>query len=197
MKRRVIWGCVMIVLCGCTAAARDGTPSPSPAATLPVSVPTTTPATEIVPSLTPFSPALETSTDPYLNAGALLDGVCFEFLLSLNGQVWTWTTPAELSAFYDRVDASEGCPGLVARRDFDFSQGVLVGTVSTATGCDAAHRVVGVNRDDSARTQTLLVQLEVKSGCPYELVQPFLAAVPDRPDGYTLQIVVSGPVSSS
>ncbi len=143
-----------------------------------------------------FAP-LETSTDPYLDAGALLDGVCFEFLLSLNAQVWTWTTPAELSAFYDRVDASEVCSGLVERRDFDFSQGALVGTVSTATGCDAAHRVVDVIRDDSARTQTLLVQLEVKPGCPYELVQPFLVAVPDLPDGYTLQIEVSGPVMTA
>ncbi len=193
MKRQVMWGCVMIVLCGCTAAARHDRLSPSPAATL---APNVTPA-EIVPSPTPFSPPLETSTDPYLDAGALLDGVCFEFLLSLNAQVWTWTTPAELSAFYDRVDASEVCSGLVERRDFDFSQGVLVGTVSTATGCDAAHRVVDVIRDDSARTQTLLVQLEVKPGCPYELVQPFLAAVPDLPNGYTLQIEMSGPVISS
>jgi hypothetical protein len=191
MKRRLMICGVMMILSACTAASPPRrTPSPSPAATLPES--SATPTAEIVPSATPPSPPLETSTDPYLDAGTLLDGVCFEYLLTLNGQVWTWTTPAELSAFYDRVDDSEVCPAPVVRQDFDFSQGVLVGTVSTATGCDAAHRVVDTVRDDGARTQTLVVALEVRPGCPYELVQPLLVAVPDLPDGYTLQIAVSG-----
>jgi hypothetical protein len=191
MKRQLVICGVMMILSACTAASSPHrTPSPSPAALLLES--SATPAAEIAPSPTPTSPPLETSTDPYLDAGALLDDVCFEYLLSLDGQVWTWSTPAELSAFYDRVDASELCPASVARQDFDFSQGALVGTVSTATGCDAAHRVVDTVRDDSARTQTLVVELDVRPGCPYELVQPLLVAVPDLPDGYTLQIAVSG-----
>jgi hypothetical protein len=195
MKRQLVICGVMMILSACTASSSPHrTPSPSPVATLPES--SATPTAEIVPSATPTSPPLETSTDPYLDAGTLLDGVCFEYLLTLDGQVWTWTTPAELGAFYDRVDASELCPTPVARQDFDFSQGALVGTVSTATGCDAAHRVVNTVRDNSARTQTLIVALEVRPGCPYELVQPLLVAVPDLPEGYTLRIAVSGPVNS-
>jgi hypothetical protein len=195
VKRRFLIYCVMIILGGCTVSrSPHRTPTPSPTAEI---VPSATPTAEIAPSSTPTLPPLETSTDPYLDTGALLDGVCFEYLLSLNGQVWTWTTLAELSAFYDRVDASEVCPDPVVRRDFDFSQGALVGTVSTATGCDAAHRVVDTVRDDGARTQTLVVELDVRTGCPYELVEPLLVAVPDLPDGYTLQIAVSAPAGSS
>jgi hypothetical protein len=189
MKWRLVFCGVMIILSGCTAASSPArTPPPSPAATFSAIAPSATPTVEIVPT----SPPLETSTDPYLNAGALLDGVCFEYLLTLDGQVWTWYTPAELSAFYDRVEASKLCPDPVARQDFDFSPGVLVGTVSTATGCDAAHRVADVVRDDGARTQTLDVALMVRPGCPYELIQPLLVAVPDVPNGYALQIAVSG-----
>jgi hypothetical protein len=192
MKRRLVICGVMIILSGCTAASSSHrTPSPSPSAAITEIAPSATPTVESVPSPTPTSPSLETSTDPYLDAGTLLDGVCFEYLLTLDGQVWTWSTPAELSAFYDRVEASEVCPDPVARQGFDFSQGVLVGTVSTATGCDAAHRVVDTVRDDRARTQTLVVELVVRPGCPYELVQPLLVAVPDVPDGYALQIAVS------
>jgi hypothetical protein len=195
MKRWLTLCGVMIMLSACTAARSPRrTPSPSPAAPLPES--TVTPTAEIVPSSTPTLPPLETSTDPYLDAGALLDGVCFEYLLTLDGQVWTWRTPAELGAFYDRVEASELCPDPVTRQDFDFGQGTLVGTVSTATGCDAAHRVVDTVRDDGTRTQTLIVKFEVRPGCPYELVQPLLVAVPDVPEGYALQIAVNGPISS-
>jgi hypothetical protein len=192
MKWRLVICGVMILMSGCTAASSShGPPSPSPSA-VPIEIaPSATPTVEIAPSSTP-PPPLETSTGPYLDAGTLLDGVCFEYLLTLNGQVWTWHTPAELSAYYDQVEASELCPDPVARQDFDFSQGVLVGTVSTATGCDAAHRVTDVVRDDNAHTQTLLVELAVRPGCPYELVQPLLVAVNDVPDGYTLQIAVSG-----
>jgi hypothetical protein len=191
MKQQLVMCGVMMILSACTASSSPHrTPSPSAAATLPES--SATPTVEIVPSPTPTLPPLETSTDPYFDAGTLLDGVCFEYLLTLDGQVWTWTTPAELGAFYDRVDTSELCPAPVARQDFDFGQGVLVGTISTATGCDAAHRVVNTVRDDSARTETLVVALEVRPGCPYELIQPLLVAVPDLPEGYTLQIAVSG-----
>ena len=63
-------------------------------------------------------------------------------------------------------------------KTFDFSQGVLVGMINGATGCDAAHRVIEMVQDDAAHTQTLLVQLNVRPGCPYELVQPLLIAVP-------------------
>jgi hypothetical protein len=193
--RRLVFFCItMIAMAGCTAGQQRVTSRPSPTFVLPMMVPTTTLVMTTMPSpATPFSPSLETSTGPFVNATELLDGVCFEFLLTLNGQSWAWTSPADLSAFYARVDASELCPGPVARQTFDFSQGVLVGTVNVAVGCDAAHRVIDRVQDDTARTQTLLIQLDVLPGCPYELVQPLLVVVSPPPDGYTIQIAVTTP----
>jgi hypothetical protein len=190
MRRQAVFYLTMIMLAGCNASQARSTPQPS---ALPVTLPTAAPTVEIIPSLTPSSSLLETSTGPFVNATALLDGVCFEFLLTLNGQAWTWTNPADLIAFYDRVDASELCPGPAERQEFDFGQGVLVGTVNVAVGCDAAHRVIDRVQDDAARTQTLIVQLDMLPGCPYELVQPLLVAVPPPPDGYTLQMTVTVP----
>ncbi len=174
-----------MVLVGC-GTDEDKRPPPEPSLT-PIPAVSATPAPQ--PTATPL-PALTTSTGPYPDAGALLDGVCFEFLLTLNGQSWVWSSPADLAAFYDLADASKLCLSPVTRGDFDFSQGVLAGMVSVTAGCDAAHHVIDRVQDDAAQTQTLLVQLEVRSGCDYELVQPLLVALPAPPPGYTVQIVM-------
>ena len=181
------------VLAGCTLREEDHPPTPTPAAELPSLVPTSTPVSETITPAVPTPAFSETITDPFRNATVLLDGVCFEFLLTLNGQTWTWTTPSDLAAFYDRVDASELCPGPVTRLDFDFSQGVLLGTINGAAGCDAAHRVIEMVQDAAAHTQTVIVQLTVRPGCPYELVQPLLIVVPPPPEGYIIQIAVTAP----
>jgi len=186
--RREIAGILILimVLVGC-GTDDDEPPRPEPSLT-PVPAASATPAPQA--TTTPL-PALTTSTGPYRDAGALLDGVCFEFLLTLNGQSWVWSSPADLAAFYDQADASKLCLGPVTRGDVDFSQEVLAGMVNVTSGCDAAHHVVELVRDDSARSQTLLVQLDIRSGCDYELVQPLLVAVPAPPPGYTVQIVMS------
>jgi hypothetical protein len=189
MKGGVVFCTLMVVLGGCTAA-NHGTPQPSEVPSLPAAAATPTVEIGPPPSLTPVSFSLVTSTDPFVNATGLLDGVCFEFLLTMGGQGWTWTTPNDLAAFYDRVDASELCPHPAARHEFDFSQGVLVGIVNTATGCDAAHRVIDRVQDDAARTQSLRVRFDVQPGCPYELVQPLIVVAPFPPEGYTIQIVI-------
>ena len=84
------------------------------------------------------------------------------------------------------------CPGRVARGSFAFEDLALVGAVNTATGCDAAHRVI----DLDATTQTLQLAFDVLPGCDYELVQPFLIAVPRPPDGSAIQVVIIAPPSS-
>jgi hypothetical protein len=185
MRFRFVFSIVIVILAGCNLGEEQGTPGPVPPASQPPNV-SDTMAGRRTPSPVPDIRVLEAVTFPFANAASLLDGVCFEFLLTQNGQVWTWTTTGDLAAFYDRVDASELCPGPVERRDFDFSQGVLAGTVTVATGCDAAHRVINVVH--GARTQTVNIQLDVLPGCPYELVEPLLIALPASPTGYTLQI---------
>jgi hypothetical protein len=181
-----------IVLAGCTPGEKRGPDNPAPTSGMAPLV-ETQPPTGDSPEATPFLefPVLETSTDPYSNATSLLDDVCFEYLYAMNGQTWVWTTPGELTAFYDQVDVSRLCPDPVGRAAFGFEGTVLAGAVSVGTGCDAAHRVVGLAQDDGARTQILSLHFQVEGDCPYELVQPLLVAVPQPPAGYALRVVVT------
>ncbi len=191
MQRKINWlarlSLVVVMLAGCSPAARHDTSSAEPTYTI-VPIPDTPTNSPALPSAIP---PLETITEPYENAGALLDGVCYEFLYSLNGVTWVWTTSGDLTAFYDRADASGLCSSPVTRVPFDFSGHYLAGAVQVVTGCDAAHRVIDSVTDDSARTQTIVVQLTVRGDCHYELVQPLLIAVPRLSEGYTLRIVLT------
>jgi hypothetical protein len=183
-----------MLLAGCTVADKPRPSEPAPTSTIASFVEITPPAVAPPESaLVPDFPVLETSTGSYPNVVALLDGVCFEYLYALNGQTWVWTTPGDLAAFYDQVDASELCPTPAERAAFDFEGRVLAGAVNVSAGCDAAHRVVNLTQDDSARTQILSLQFQVEGDCPYDLVQPFLVAVPQPPQGYTLRVVVTSP----
>ena len=139
------------------------------------------------------TPALAAITGTFANHTALLDGVCSEFLFASAGETFVWDTPDALAAFYDRVDNSGLCRRPAARGTFDFGGAVLAGAIHAATGCDAAFQVLGLAQDDITRTQTLSLALAVEPGCEYELVEPLVVAVPPPPDGYTLQIAVTGP----
>lgn len=171
---------VIVLLAGCQVASEHEPPAIKPTHTI-AAIPTDRPGA---------APPLDTVTAPYANAGALLDGVCFEFLYSLDGATWVWTTPGDLAAFYDRADESELCPAPAAREPFDFAGHYLAGGVQVRSGCDAAHHVVDTVTDESARTQTVIAQLTVSGDCDYELVQPLLIAVPRPPAGYALRIVL-------
>lgn len=173
---------IALLLAACGLTSSHATPVPPTSTMAPLASPSPVPA-----------PPLRTDTGPYADARALLDGVCFEFLYDLGSETWVWAAPGDLTAFYDRADASGRCAAPVARGTFDFGDSVLAGALSVTTGCDAAHRVLELRQDDATRTQTLILALEVRSGCPYELVQPFLAAIPRPPDGYTLRVTVQGP----
>ena len=138
-------------------------------------------------------PPLQASTGGLDDAGGLLAGTCFEYLHSLGGTTLVWTDVADQTAFYDAADASGMCAGPVDRPGFDFSAHIVAGAIGAVTGCDAAHRFVSLVRNDGARTLTLRLALEVRSGCPYELVEPFLVAVPRPPAEYAVDVVVNGP----
>jgi hypothetical protein len=190
MERRILVGIVIfgVAVSACTLGSDRESPAP-----LPTSLPTQpiSPATGTPPD-TPF-PTLDTFTGPYANAAALLDGVCFDFLSTMNGEIWVWTSTTELAAFFDRVDASALCPVPVTHGTFDFGQHVLAGAVNTAVGCDAAYRFVSLTQDDAARTLTVILQFALLPGCDYELVQPLLIAVPRPPTGYALRVVLAAP----
>jgi hypothetical protein len=181
-----------VALVGCTLGEQRHPSTPAPTSTMAPLVEATPPSLASPETDSPPDfPVLETSTGPYPNAVSLLDGVCFEYLYTLNGQTWVWSTPGELAAFYDQADASNLCPEPVERAAFDFGGNVLAGAVNVSTGCDAAHRVVDLIQDDGTRTQVLFLQLQVEGECPYELVQPFLVAIPRPPAGYVLRVVVT------
>jgi hypothetical protein len=190
MERRILVGFVIlgVAASACTLGPERESPVP-----LPTSLPTqpVIPASR-TPQDTPF-PALDTFTGPYASAAALLDGVCFEFLSTMNGETWAWTSTGELAAFYDRVDASALCPSPVRRGTFDFGPQVLAGAVNTAVGCDAAHRVLSLTQDDAAQMVTVILQFALLPGCNYELVQPLLIAMPRPPAGYALRVILAAP----
>ncbi|MBN1680962.1 MAG: hypothetical protein JW966_11795 [Anaerolineae bacterium] len=179
------------LLAACTLVTATHTPDGLPSVTpLPV---TGSPVSPAAPTHTPALTALETLTGPYPDESSLLDGVCYEYLYTMNNETWMWRTPGDLSAFYDRVDASELCPGLVRRGTADFDGRVLIGIVNVMTGCDAAHRVLDLvdpAPDSAVRAQTLIVELAIRSGCDYELVQPLLIALPRPPDDVPVHVVV-------
>jgi hypothetical protein len=131
---------------------------------------------------------LDSSTGPYLDALSLLDGVCFEYLYTLGGQSWVWTSPDDLTAFYDRVDASERCGDPVVRATMDFSDQILVGAVQAGIGCDAAFQFVELAQDGN--TQTVVLRYTLQTGCDYELAQPYLIAIPRPPEGITVRITI-------
>lgn len=149
---------------------------------------TGTPPPVTSPEVVAEAGTLETFTGPYPDMVTLLDGVCFEYLYTMNGRSWVWQSLGELYAFYDQVDASGLCPGLIRRGTFDFSEQVLVGVVHVATGCDAAHRFIDLTQEDQG--QTLLLQFEFQPDCGYELAQPFLIAVPRPPEGNNIRVVI-------
>ena len=192
-RQAAFWMAVVsLVLAACSPDQKPrASEISSPLAATPVEIGPAASATTTPSPTAP--PALESFTGPYANAVALLDGVCFEFLYDMNGETWVWTGPEELTAFYDRADAAKRCPEPVERATFDFSQDALAGAVNVSTGCDAAHRLVDLTRDDSARTEMLALQFQVRAGCAYDLVQPFLIAVPRPPEGYTLRVIVLPP----
>jgi hypothetical protein len=187
MRRHFALALVLVSLlaAACTLTAGPTDRAPASTSTIPQVMDTPAPLASAPAPGTPF-PTVETDTGPYADHISLLDGVCFEFLATLGGSQWTWTSPEHLAAFFDRVDESELCPGRVARGSFVFEDLALVGAVNTATGCDAAHRVIGLD----ATTQTLQLAFDVLPGCDYELVQPFLIAVPRPPDRSAIQVVI-------
>lgn len=182
IKIRIIWIVVLLV----TLAACNLSTEQKPPKITQTPGPTTIEATLVSPSF----PTLEPFTGPYGDATPLVSGVCFEYLSTLDGTVWVWTTPNALAAFYDQVDTAGLCAEPIARWPFDFSGQVLAGAVNTAIGCDAAHRFLDLTQDDSAKTVTLWLQFEVLPGCDYELAQHFLIALPRPPDGYSIKVQV-------
>ena len=186
--RMILWLITLgTLLAACTLSTTNNSSLP------PTSTITTLAAATFTPQPTHDRafPTLETSTGPYPSLLALLDSVCFEFLSTLEGESWVWNSADDLNTFYNRADGSELCPGLVTRGTFDFSTQVLVGTIHVGQGCDAAYHVIDLVQDDAAQTQTLRLELALQPDCDYEVVLPFLIAVPRPPQGYTLQVAVT------
>jgi hypothetical protein len=126
---------------------------------------------------------------PYLNAGAALSDLCFDFLKTLARQPITLTDVAQLNALYRRADQSRLCPAPVARYAFDFTRYQIIGAVTTATGCAISLTYTATLVDDVLRSQTIQLRRDVRSGCDYALVRPIWLAV--ERDGFAPSIEIA------
>ncbi len=127
---------------------------------------------------------------PWSDASAVMSGLCFESVDDAVDHSYLIRTPEALANFFDLADHSDLCRHPVRRADFDFSGGnILAGVWSRAVGCTAHHDVMSVQRDDVAKTYTILLLLVVDGGCDYELVRPFWISLSGLAD-YDVRLVV-------
>lgn len=154
--------------------------------------PTPTPFMTQTPA--PTETPLPTLDMPYTDASSLLQGVCFKYLATLDGQSLTFDSPRDLNAFYNAVNESKRCVGLVQRGNFDFSNKQVIGTVITGQGCNISLAYDRTIQDDGLKQRTVIMQAAVTGDCGYGLVQPLLIAADRPPAGYkNLLSVVKSP----
>ena len=148
--------CLLGLACNVTSKGQPPSPLPSLSATPQAVIPTAT------------------TTFPVIDVTGLLDEVCFEALLSLDGQRLVFLDDGSLSTFYNSLDNYCEAPAL--RYSFDFSTQIIVLAAEVTTGCSAEFLPVDL---DAA---SLSLQFSVSGGCNYELVTVYMAALA-RPAG--------------
>lgn len=167
---------LIFMLPACTAVA-----PPMPATTAVTAVP-----------LVPLTPTLfltTTPTYPWTDENAIMSGICFEAALDASGRVFVLRSGEDHIRFYDQADNSDLCRQPVTRYPFDFNGGrVLAGLWDYGRGCTARHDVVGVERDDAARTFSIRLRFVTEGDCDYELVRPFWVGLVGLSD-YTVTII--------
>jgi hypothetical protein len=128
---------------------------------------------------------------PFPDAGAIFEGVCFQYLRTIGGQTITLNSEADLNAFYNKVDESELCRDRVERKSFDFSTRQIIGTAITGEGCGIDLTYERTDQDDSRQQRTISLRATVSGDCPYELVRPVWMSIERPASGLTTQIQVS------
>ncbi len=152
------WGWLALLLCGCNVIS--ATPAPAPI--------------ELTPPASTPSPSATALLYPWVDASAVMAGLCFEVVQAWAGQPMVLRDADQQSGFYDRVDASGLCRRPVRRYPFDFSEGrVLAGLFSRGVGCTARHEVLGWERDAYANRFVIRLRFITEGDCPYELVRGF------------------------
>jgi hypothetical protein len=148
--------CLMGLACNVTSKGQLPSPLPSLSATTQAVIP------------------IATTTFPVIDVSGLLDEVCFEALLSLDGQRLVFLDDVSLSTFYNSLD--NYCEEPAPRYTFDFSTQMIVLAAEVTTGCSA--EFIPINLD----AVSLLLQFSVSGSCNYELVTVYMAALA-RPAG--------------
>ena len=128
---------------------------------------------------------------PYEDVSGLLQGVCFKYLATLDGQMIIFDSPGDLNAFYNAVNDSKKCIGPVQRRDFDFNTKQVIGMVITGQGCNISLAYDRTTQDDGLKQRTVVMQAAIAGDCGYGLVQPLLIAVDRPPSGYKNMLSVA------
>jgi hypothetical protein len=142
----------------------------------------------MIPTISPL--ATQESIDVWIDANTVMSGICFESAFDAAGTVFILRDDAQLSNFFDLADNSHLCRRPVQRHPFEFNTGrILVGMWSKGRGCTARHDITRIERDDDARTFTIVLKFITEGACPYELVRPFWIGVHGISD-YQISLVV-------
>lgn len=174
-QKPITWSLALLLL---LAACNLRLPTPPPA------TPEPSPTAPPTPAPTP-DPAF--AGQPYQDARAWFEGVCFNYWVEQANRVFVIGGPFEHIALYNEVDESGLCRFPVERVPFDeFASRVLLGAVNVGTGCWAYTDPLELVRDDTARTVILRVRWGVYGECDYRLARPFWVSLPRPPEGYTV-----------
>lgn len=144
--------------------------APTPLSTTPSS--TTSPPIGETPAPVVVSGVTDTSW--------VLDGTCFEALLSLDGQRLVIEDEVSLNLFYDLLDGY--CEEPMPRPTFDFSTQLMVVVVEIAQACQAEFMPLGFDN------QQLMLQFVQSGTCAYDVVAIYMGTLAAE----SLQVSVSG-----
>jgi hypothetical protein len=141
----------------------------------------------------PFTPEpTPVSAYPWVDAGAVMEGICFEAALDAVGETFVLRNADDHMRFYDLADNSQLCRRPVTRYAFDFSNGrILAGLWSYGRGCTARHEVLSFTRDDAAQSINLQLRFVTEGNCDYELVRAFWISL-ENATNYQIDVQVDG-----
>jgi hypothetical protein len=156
-------GVLCLLACSLTTNPPPATPLPALGAITQVGVSTATPTFAVI------------------DVSWALDEVCFEALLSLDGQRLVFLDDVALGTFYNLLD--NYCDEPAPRPAFDFSTQIIMLAVEVTQGCTA--ELTPISLDASSVT----LQYSANGSCQYELVTVYMVALAHPAGAFEVRVI--------